>query len=199
MRVWRMRTGIPITLKPADRRRLKVLVRDRNTPHKHVWRAEIVLLSGDGIGTNEIMRRSGKSKTCVWRWQERFMREGMAGLMHDKTRPPGRKPLTAEIKAKVLAKTTTETPPNATHWSARAMAKAMGLSHTSVQRIWNEAGLKPHLVKRFKVSNDPDFEAKVIDVVGLYMNPPDRALVLCVDEKSQIQALDRTQPGLPLK
>lgn len=127
------------------------------------------------------------------------MKEGVAGLTRDKTRPPGRKPLTPEIKAKVLAKTTTETPPNATHWSARTMAKAMGLSHTSVQRIWEEAGLKPHLIKRFKVSNDPHFEEKVTDVVGLYLNPPDRALVLCVDEKSQIQALDRTQPGLPLK
>lgn len=127
------------------------------------------------------------------------MRESMEGLKRDKTRPPGRKRLPPEIRAKVLAKTTTETPPDATHWSARGMAKAMGLSHTSVQRIWNEAGLKPHLVKRFKVSNDPDFEAKVTDVVGLYMNPPDRALVLCVDEKSQIQTLDRTQPGLPLK
>ena len=124
--------------------------------------------------------------------------EGVAGLERDETRPPGRKPLTPGIKAKVLAKTTTETPPNATHWSARTMAKAMGISHTSVQRIWDEAGLKPHLVKRFKISNDPDFEAKVTDVVGLYMNP-DRALVLCVDKKSQIQALDRTQPGLPLK
>jgi transposase len=89
--------------------------------------------------------RSGKSKTCVWRWQERFMREGVAGLTRDKTRPPGRKPLTPAIKAKVLAKTTTETPPNATHWSARVRAKAMGLSHTSVQRIWNEAGLKVFL------------------------------------------------------
>ncbi len=99
----------------------------------------------------------------------------------------------------MLAKTTTETPPAATHWSVRTMAKAMGISRTSVQRIWAEAGIKPHLVKRFKVSRDPLFEEKVVDVVGLYMNPPDRALVLCVDEKSQIQALDRTQPGLPLK
>jgi len=194
-----MRTGIEIEVTAADRKALVALIADRNTPAKVVWRAEIILATADGFGTNEIMRRSGKSKTCVWRWQERFMQEGVAGLKRDKTRPPGRKPLTPEIKAKVLAKTTTETPPNATHWSARMMAKEMGLSHTSVQRIWDEAGLKPHLVKRFKVSNDPEFEAKVTDVVGLYMNPPDRALVLCVDEKSQIQALDRTQPGLPMK
>ena len=103
------------------------------------------------------------------------------------------------MKAKVLAKTARETPPDATHWSVRTMAKAMGISRTSVQRIWREAGLKPHLTARFKVSNDPQFEEKVTDIVGLYMNPPDQALVLCVDEKSQIQALDRTQPGLPLK
>lgn len=194
-----MRTGIEIDVSLRDQKVLEALIANRNTPLKVVWRAQIILATADGCGTNEIMRRSGKSKTCVWRWQERFMSEGVAGLTRDKTRPPGRKPLTPEIKAKVLAKTTTETPPNATHWSARMMARAMGLSHTSVQRIWGEAGLKPHLVKRFKVSNDPEFEAKVTDVVGLYMNPPDRALVLCVDEKSQIQALDRTQPGLPLK
>ena len=194
-----MRTGIEIDVTLRDRKALEALIANRNTPSKVVWRAQILLATAEGCGTNEIMRRSGKSKTCVWRWQERFMNEGVAGITRDKTRPPGRKPLTPEIKAKVLAKTTTETPPNATHWSARVMAKAMGLSHTSVQRIWDEAGLKPHLVKRFKVSNDPHFEEKVTDVVGLYMNPPDRALVLCVDEKSQIQALDRTQPGLPLK
>jgi transposase len=194
-----MRTGIEISVTPEDRKALEALIASRNTPAKVVWRAEIILATSDGCGTNEVMRRTGKSKTCVWRWQERFMHEGVAGLTRDKTRPPGRKPLTPEIKAKVLAKTTTGTPRNATHWSARAMAKAMGLSHRSVQRIWDEAGLKPHLVKRFKVSNDPHFEQKVIDVVGLYLDPPDRALVLCVDEKSQIQALDRTQPGLPLK
>ena len=194
-----MRTGIEVTVTHADRKALEALVANRNAPSKVVWRARIILATADGCGTNEIMRRSGRSKTCVWRWQERFMREGIEGLKRDKTRPPGRKPLSPEIKAKVLAKTTTETPPNATHWSARTLAKAMGLSHTSVQRIWAEAGLKPHLVKRFKVSSDPLFEEKVTDVVGLYMNPPDRALVLCVDEKSQIQALDRTQPGLPLK
>jgi hypothetical protein len=133
----------------------------------------------------------------MWRWQERFATEGVDGLVRDKTRPPGRAPLSAAVKRKVLAKTANETPPDATHWSVRTMAKAVGISRTSVQRIWAEAGLKPHLVKRFKISNDPAFEEKVTDVVGLYINPPDRALVLCVDEKSQIQALDRTQPGLP--
>ena len=164
-----------------------------------VWRAKIILATADGLGTMAIMRATGKSKPCVWRWQERFAAEGVDGLTRDKTRKPGRAPLSAAVKRKVLAKTAGETPPEATHWSVRSMAAAVGISHTSVQRIWAEAGLKPHLVRRFKISNDPAFEEKVTDVVGLYMNPPDRALVLCVDEKSQIQALDRTQPGLPLK
>jgi transposase len=194
-----MRDGIFIQVSPADKGRLERLLADRNTPSKVVWRAKIVLATADGLGTMAIMRRTGKSKPCVWRWQERYAAEGVNGLLHDKTRPSGKKPLSGKVKLKVLAKTANETPPNATHWSVRTMAKAVGISHTSVQRIWAEAGLKPHLVAKFKVSNDPQFEEKVTDVVGLYMNPPDRALVLCVDEKSQIQALDRTQPGLPLK
>ena len=194
-----MRANVCFDLSVADRNRLRQLVSDRNTPAKVVWRAKIILASADGLGTMAIMRATGKSKPCVWRWQERFAAEGVDGLTRDKTRKPGRVPLSAAVKRKVLAKTAGETPPEATHWSVRSMAAAVGISHTSVQRIWAEAGLKPHLVCRFKISNDPAFEEKVTDVVGLYMNPPDRALVLCVDEKSQIQALDRTQPGLPLK
>ena len=193
------RDDICIYVSRANRARLEAIIANRNSPSKAVWRADIVLATADGLGTNAIMRRSGKSKPCVWRWQERYIEEGIEGLLRDKTRPPGRKPLSAAIKRKVLAKTASERPPNATHWSIRSMAKAVGISRTSVQRIWAEAGLKPHLVRRFKISNDPLFEEKVTDIVGLYMNPPDRALVLCVDEKSQIQALDRTQPGLPLK
>ncbi len=188
-----------ITVTPEDRAHLEVLVGDRNTPAKLVWRAQIVLASAAGESVKAICRLTGKSKPCVWRWQERFSQEGVDGLLRDKTRPPGRKPLSQKLQLKVLQMTASETPPNATHWSVRTMAKAVGISRTSVQRIWADAGLKPHLVKRFKVSGDPMFEEKVTDVVGLYMNPPDRALVLCVDEKSQIQALDRTQPGLPLK
>ena len=145
------------------------------------------------------MRLTGTSKPCVWRWQERYVAEGVDGLLRDKTRPPGTPPLAEAVRRKVIAKTAGEMPPNSTHWSVRTMAAEIGISHTSVQRIWADAGLKPHLVNRFKISNDPQFEEKVTDVVGLYLNPPDRALVLCVDEKSQIQALDRTQPGLPMK
>jgi transposase len=193
------RDDICIHVSQANRARLEAIIADRNSSSKAVWRAEIVLATADGQGTNAVMKRTGKSKPCVWRWQERYIDEGVDGLLRDKTRPPGKKPLSAAVKRKVLAKTGSETPANATHWSVRSMATAIGISHTSVQRIWAEAGLKPHLVRRFKISNDPQFEEKVTDVVGLYMNPPDRALVLCVDEKSQIQALDRTQPGLPLK
>jgi transposase len=143
-----MRTGIPITLKPADRRRLKVLVRDRNTPHKHVWRAEIVLLSGDGIGTNEIMRRTGKSKTCVWRWQERFMQEGYDGLLRDKTRPSRIRPLGSSVTERVVMLTQTEPPAETTHWTSAMMAKVVGISASSVQRIWRAHGLQPHRVKQ---------------------------------------------------
>ena len=193
------RNDICIYVSPANRARLEAIITDRNSKTKAVWRARIVLATADGHGTNAIMRQIGKSKPCVWRWQQRYVEEGVDGLLRDKTRPPGKKPLSAAVKRKVLSKTGGEKPPNATHWSVRSMAKEAGISHTSVQRIWAEAGLKPHLVRRFKISNDPQFEEKVTDVVGLYLNPPDRALVLCIDEKSQIQALDRTQPGLPLK
>jgi transposase len=194
-----MRTGVEVQLTPEDRARLERLVVDRNAPQKHVWRAQIVLLSGNGVGTMEIVRRTGQSKPTVWRWQARFAAEGAAGLLRDKTRPPGRKPLARSVIRQVVTKTTTERPPAATHWTARTMAKAVGIAASSVQRIWRAHGLKPHLVRGFKLSNDPGFAEKLVDIVGLYLNPPDRALVLAVDEKSQIQALDRTQPGLPLK
>jgi len=193
------RDDICIYVNAANRASLEAIAADRNSSSKAVWRARIVLATADGLGTNAIMRRTGKSKPCVWRWQERYIEEGVDGLMRDKTRPARKKPLSAHTKLAVIEKTATQKPVNATHWSARTMAKAVGLSHRSVQRIWAEAGLKPHLVRTFKLSNDPKFAEKVTDIVGLYMNPPDRALVLCIDEKSQIQALDRTQPGLPMK
>jgi len=193
------RDDICLYLNPMDRATLQQIVANRNSPRKWVWRADIVLATAGGLGTNAIMRRTGKSKPCVWRWQERYMDEGVPGLLRDKTRPSRIAPLPAEKKLAIIEKTATEKPANATHWSARKMAKAIGVSHRSVQRVWSGAGLKPHLVRTFKLSNDPNFAAKVVDVVGLYMNPPERAVVLCVDEKSQIQALDRTQPGLPMK
>ena len=199
MRVLRMRSGISFALKPAGRRRLEALAQDRNTPHKHVWRAEIVLLSVDGVGTNEIMRRTGKSKSCVWRWQERFMQEGHDGLLRDKTRPSRIPAMDGDTVERVVALTQTDPPAEATHWTSGMMAKAVGISASSVQRIWRAHGLELHKVKHFKLSNDPRFIEKLRDVVGLYVAPPAHAVILSVDEKSQIQALDRTQPGLPMK
>ena len=193
------RTDICLFVSAANRKALDAIIADRNSSSKAVWRANIVLATADGLGTNAIMKRTGKSKPCVWRWQERYIEAGVEGLAYDKTRPPGKAPLGADVSRRVLTKTASETPPHATHWSRATMAAAVGISPSAVGRIWAEAGLKPHLVKSFKISHDPYFEDKVTDVVGLYMNPPERALVLCVDEKSQIQALDRSQPGLPLK
>jgi len=194
-----MRTGITITVRRSDRRRLRALIADRNAPQKHVWRAEIVLLSGDGIGTNAIMRRTGKSKTCVWRWQERFAAAGMEGLLRDRTRPSRIKPLGAGVAERVVALTLADPPAAATHWTGAMMAEAAGISVSSVQRIWRAHGLRPHRVRQFKLSSDPDFAGKLRDVAGLYVDPPAHAIVLSIDEKSQIQALDRTQPGLPMK
>jgi transposase len=193
------RDDICLYVSAADRDRLDALIADRNTAAKVVWRARIVLATAAGLGTNAIMRETGMAKPTVWRWQERYIEAGIDGLTRDKTRPSRIAPLTPEKRLDVITKTASERPINATHWSRSRMAKAAGISASSVGRIWAEAGLKPHLVTKFKVSSDPLFEEKVTDVVGLYLSPPDKALVLCVDEKSQIQALDRTQPGLPLK
>jgi len=199
MRVFGMRPGISVKLKPRDRRRLEAIVADRNAPQKQVWRAEIVLLSAASVGTVEIMRRTGKSKTCVWRWQERFAAAGVDGLLRDKTRPSRVPPLGQRVIDKVVALTAAEPPHEATHWTGAAMAKVAGISVSSVQRIWRAHGLAPHRTRHFKLSNDPDFVPKLRDVAGLYVNPPAHAIVLSVDEKSQIQALDRSQPGLPMK
>jgi hypothetical protein len=155
-----------------------------------------MILSGTFLPSG---RLPGPKPPAVWRWQERYIEEGIEGLLRDKTRPSRIPPLSDAVKLAVLTKTATEEPADATHWSRASMAEAIGISPSSVGRIWAEAALKPHLVKRFKISNDPQFKEKVTDIVGLYLNPPERAVVLSVDEKSQIQALDRTQPGLPLK
>src|SRR5438445_12521512 len=187
------------SISAADCGRLEQLVRDRNTPQKVVWRARIVLLAGDGLTAVAIAAAVGKSVLTVRRWRRRYVGKGVGGLLKDATRPPRRKPLAAEKIKQVVHITLHQRPPNATHWSVRSMAAAAGISYSSVQRVWHVHGLKPHLTKTFKVSRDRNFAAKVQDVVGLYLNPPDKALVLCVDEKSQIQALDRTQPGLPMK
>ena len=194
-----MRKGVVVAVSAADRARLEAVVANPNSPQKHVWRARIVFLTAAGIGTNEIERRTGKDKTCVWRWQKRFMEEGVDGLLRDKTRPPGKPPLAQSVIDRVVALTGGDPPGEATHWTAAAMARAVGISVSSVQRIWRAHGLQPHRVRQFKLSTDPAFAEKLRDVAGLYVDPPAHAVVLSVDEKSQIQALDRTQPGLPMK
>jgi transposase len=195
-----MRKGIEIEVNAADRARLEAIVADWNSPQKHVWRAQIILATADGCGTAAVMRRAGVSKPSVWRWQARFMAEGVDGLLHDKTRPARIPPLPKAVVEAVVTRTLEAAAPDqATHWTAPAMAAASGLSASSVQRIWRAHGLRPHQVRRFKLSTDPKFAEKVEDIVGLYVDPPAHAVVLSIDEKSQIQALDRTQPGLPMK
>ena len=199
MQIWSMRTGISFTVSSPDRQRLEAIIRDPQTSQKHVWRAHIILRTANGLGTSAIMATTGKSKTTVWRWQARFMAEGVDGLLYDKSRPPGIKPLDRAIVEKVVALTLEPPPHEATHWTGRAMAAAVGIAVSTTQKIWKENGLAPHRWRQFKLSNDPAFAEKLHDIVGLYVSPPAHAVILSVDEKSQIQALDRTQPGLPLK
>ncbi len=183
----------------ADRERLAAVLGDRNRPQKHVQRARIILLSAERLTVLDVAARSGASRPSVWRWQQRFAEEGVAGLLRDKTRKPGKAPLPPATIAKVLALPCGDPPKAATHWTGRMVAKAVGVSLSAVQRIWEAHRLQPHRIRTFKKSNDPAFAAKVEDIVGLYMHPPKHAIVVSIDEKSQIQALDRTQPGLPLK
>jgi transposase len=188
-----------VNVTPEDRRRLEAIVAERSAPQKHVWRAKIILATAEGCGTFEVMRRSGKSKPVVWRWQERFMAEGVDGLLRDKTRKPGKAPLPAETVQRVVDLALGPPPGETTHWTGRMLAAAAGVSLRSVQRILEANQFVPQRIRTFKLSNDPKFADKLRDIVGLYVDPPAHAVVLSVDEKSQIQALDRTQPGLPMK
>src|ERR1700754_1657417 len=151
-----MRTGISFELTVSDCDRLLDISTDRNSPQKHVWRAKIVLLTAEGVGTAEIMREAGVTKTAVWRWQERFMQEGVDGLLRDKTRPSRIPPLSPEIAERVVALTIEPPPGETTHWTAPSMAKVVGISVSSVQRIWRAHGLQPHRLRQFKLSNDPN-------------------------------------------
>jgi len=182
-----------------DRQRLEAVASDRNCQGKHIERARVVLASVDDKPVQQIALELGVSRPMVWRWQQRFAEEGVEGLLRDKTRKPGKAPIAAETVAHVLALTCAAPAHQATHWTGRAMAKATGISLSSVQRIWQAHHLQPHRVRTFKRSRDPRFADKLVDIVGLYVDPPAHAVVLSIDEKSQIQALDRTQPGLPLK
>ena len=181
-----MREPCCLWLSAADRARLAAIAADRNSPQKHVWRVNIVLLSADRLGTVEIMRRTGKAKPSVWRWQARYLEAGVDGLLRDRTRPSRIPRLAAELVERVVARTLAPPPGEATHWTVRAMARDIGISPASVQRIWAAHGLQPHRVRTFKLSRDPAFATKLRDVVGLYVDPPAHSLVLSVDEKSQI-------------
>ena len=194
-----MARGISLEVSSTDRARLRAVVADRNSPQKHVWRARIVLAAAEGHGTVKIGQRAGVSRPCVRRWRERFAREGLAGLLRDRTRKPGLPPLPAATIDRVVELTHKEPPGEATHWTGRMMAKAVGISLRSVQRIWAAHRLAPHRMRTFKLSKDPAFVPKLREVVGLYLHPPAHATVLSVDEKSQIQALERTQTGLPMR
>ncbi len=171
----------------------------QKTPQSVALRARIVLAAAAGASNSEIARRLSVSRPTVILWRSRFAEGGVQALTETKS-GRGRKPSISSAKVKEIVQATTQTmPPGATHWSCRSMAKAQGVSSATVQRIWDAHGLKPHRVRTFKLSNDPCFSEKLTDVVGLYLNPPEQAIVLCVDEKSQIQALDRSQPSLPMK
>ena len=170
-------------VRPSDRTTLERLVADGKTAQKIVARARIVLLSGRGFGTNSIQREARVSKPTVWRWQKAYMDGGVERLLKDRGKGAraGKKPISAEVRLAIVKRTAQEKPKHATHWSARMLAEEIGVGHTTVQRVWKEHGLKPHLTRPFKLSNDPKFAEKVVDIVGLYLNPPDKAVVLCVD------------------
>jgi transposase len=187
-----------IELRPGDRETLERWVRAPTTPQRQVERAQIVLGAAAGESGYRISARLGISRPKVQQWLDRYEAEGIAGLA-DRPRSGRPRKITPAVEAEVVRKTLEEKVPRGTHWSTRLMAEQTGLHATQVSRIWRAHGLKPHRVKTFKLSRDPHFVEKLRDVVGLYVAPPERAIVFCFDEKSQIQALDRTQPGLPLK
>jgi len=187
-----------IILADVDRQALEAVLRSHKTPQSRALRARIVLKSGDGESVETIAASLGTSTKSVYKWRNRFLESGLDGLF-DLPRSGQPKKLTEAKIKEVLQLTVERIPHEATHWSVRLMAKYAGITTWQVRQIWDAADLKPHRIQTFKISNDPLFAEKVIDVVGLYMNPPDNAIVLSVDEKTQIQALDRTQPMLQLK
>ena len=188
-----------IVLSATERTTLDDWARRRRLPHRQVIRARIVTMAADGVDSQDIARALGVSRPTVQLWRQRFLALRVPGLEKDAPRPGRNRRISPEKIQAVVEATLHRTPANATHWSTRSMAQAQGLSEASIRRIWRRHNLKPHLVETFKLSRDKHFVEKLQDVVGLYLNPPDKALVLCVDEKSQIQALDRTQPLLPLR
>jgi homeodomain-containing protein len=188
--LWGMsRAAAPLAISDGQREVLETLVRSRSAAHRVVQRAQVLLLAGDGVSNSEIGEVVGVSRPTVLAWRGEFEKDGLAGF-GEVAKGRGRKPSISDDKvAEIVDLTLHSTPEGETHWSCRSMAKRVGVSSASVQRIWSARGLKPHLVKTFKLSNDRDFEEKLVDVVGLYVNPPDKSVVLCMDEKSQVQAL----------
>jgi transposase len=194
-----MRVAPPVVIDSSQKETLEQWARSRSLPARQVERAKVVLLASEAKTDLEIAAALRIGNHKVARWRKRFLNLGLAGLEKDASRR-GRKPaIPVSVKLEVIRKTTQGSPANATHWSTRTMASEMGISEATVRRIWHANGLKPHLVESFKISKDKRFAEKLEAIVGLYLNPPEHAIVLCVDEKSQIQALDRTPPGLPLK
>ncbi len=195
-----MRRAPEILLTDKQRKRLERAARaSRSNPQRLVDRAKIVLLAAQGMENKDIAQQLGQDRGKVGRWRQRYAQFGMDGIVKDKTRP-GRIPaIPGEVRSKIIDKTLNSKPEGSTHWSRTSMAAAMGVSPSTVGRIWKSNGLKPHLATTFKLSNDKHFEEKLEDIVGLYLSPPENAIVLSCDEKSSIQALDRTQPGLPIK
>ncbi len=194
-----MRIAPSIQLTDTERTTLERLARGRRTPARLVLRAKIVLLAAEGLENQEIAMRLDTSKPTVGLWRLRFAEQGLAGIEKDATRPGRPKKDRRQLEQKIVHVTTRQKPRHATQWSTRSLAEALGVDHVLIHRVWKAHGLQPHRVRNFKLSKDPRFVEKLVDVVGLYLDPPEHALVLCVDEKSQIQALDRTQPGLPIK
>jgi len=194
-----MRVAPTIELTRKERAKLETIRRGRSSALRAKERAAIVLLAADGLKNQEIAARLGQDKMKVGRWRSRYAQGGLEAILKDKTRPGRIRPLAQAVKSHIVKLTLKEKPPGATQWSRTSMAKKVGVSPSSVGRVWAANGLKPHRLKGFKLSNDKRFEEKLEDIVGLYLNPPEHALVFSCDEKSQIQALDRTQPGLPRK
>jgi transposase len=193
-----MRVAIRIVLSAEERIELESLARGRKIAARIVERARIVLLAAEGKQNQEIVSLCGVTRRKAGRWRRRFAEKRIAGILKDAPRAGRRRRISEEMIEEIVRKTTQETPKGRTHWSTRSLAEAMGLSPSTIGRVWRRHGLKPHLSRTFKLSRDPKFLEKLDDIIGLYLNPPEHALVLSVDEKSQIQALDRTQPGLPL-
>lgn len=193
------RPAAPLEMTAEQRGELELIARSPSRPHREVRHAKALVMAADGVANTEIARRLGVGRGSVVAWRARFETDGLERI-GKVAKGRGRKPsIPQEVIEAIVDDTLHTKPPAETHWSCRSMAAHAGISKAMVQRIWSSRGIKPHLVRTFKLSNDPRFEEKLVDVVGLYLDPPKRAVVLCVDEKSQIQALDRTQPSLPIK